>query len=95
MVQSAITPNPATITGGTVYIITISTDAAQYVRGKTGGIKFKRFEADYTDTGFPADLGIDGDTEVEEFCVRCGVEAAAGGSIVPLAMHHYKQQGTH
>lgn len=77
LTQASMTPNPATLTGGTNYTIAISIGGGfsnkptLYVNG--GAFNAGAFETnDYTTIGFPATLSYTNTTAV--FLVRCGVQ---------------------
>jgi hypothetical protein len=77
LTQASITPNPATLTGGTAYVIAVSVDTGYcdlaYEAGNSGDEGYGT--TDYTG-GFPAtNLGAVNDY-TRNFCIRCGVEAA-------------------
>lgn len=95
--QANISPNPVTITGGVQYFIAITYDGSGsayqtiYLEiGASGDASY--INTDYT-AGFPDPLGAGTDT-TPKYNLRCGVQEVGGGGLpIPVAMHHYKQQG--
>lgn len=91
-VNQAGAPHSPTLTGGASYLLVVSCDSAGKISVYyTATSECARNGSEYTG-GYPATIN-NVDVSSVEFAMRCGVEpAAAGGSIVPLAMHHYKMQ---
>jgi hypothetical protein len=85
LTQASISPNPATLVGGVTYTITASQDDnSTYTACATGNFTYGfKSGVDYTG-GFPATLFADTEMSHFEWCMRCGVDAAAAGSILPL-----------
>jgi len=83
MDAGSITPNPATLIGGTAYVLIFNIDGIHYCRSDTDAGQTLLSPADpaltYYDDGFPADISIGGYTDYYDLCIRCGVEPAAGG----------------
>ncbi len=78
LAQSAITPNPATLTGGTSYIIARCCNGAMHY-GYSGSSGTSYNSSDYTSSGYSnSSLSSPGSTG-ELMCMRCGVVAAGGG----------------
>jgi hypothetical protein len=78
MTQASITPNPATLVGGTAYKLVAATDANINMRAKDGNPTYPgKYElTDYTD-GFPSSLPT-GTQDYRCDAIRCGVDPAAG-----------------
>jgi hypothetical protein len=87
LTQADMTPNPATLVGGTAYIIVVTFDATQVgtTHGDASNTSGVYGLSDYTG-GFPASLSAAGQT----YCwpVRCGVEPPAAGTILRQMMQH-------
>jgi hypothetical protein len=81
------------LTGGVAYWLVATGNGTNILvaltTGHTSG-DCAGIAADYTG-GFPDPIAA-GTANDYWYQIKCGVEAAAGGSIVPLAMHHYKLQ---
>lgn len=96
MTQESITPNPATLTGGTDYILIFNIDATHNCRSDTDAGQTLQSPADpdltYYDDGFPASIPIGDYLDYYDLCIRCGVEeGAAGGSTIPQIMQYYRR----
>lgn len=71
------------IDGGTNYILVLSFKAGadanpRYTAGSAGDARY--FSGDYS-TGFPATIGSEAGNTSMVWCIRCGVEPAAGGGV--------------
>ena len=76
---NALSPSAPVITGGQNYILCVSCDGTTYAYGIDAGSSgaFKYSTNDYTG-GWPASLPSGGNPGNYNFCIRCGVDAAAG-----------------
>jgi hypothetical protein len=85
LVQSGITPNPTTLTGGVKYRIALTQDSTDvrfgYQLGSSGDIGYTW--GDYTD-GFPSSL-TSGSDYTFRWCMRCGVESSQTYLDAPLS----------
>jgi hypothetical protein len=78
------------LTGGAQYLLVISCDSAGKISVYYSVVsECARNGSEYTG-GYPATIN-NTDISSVQYAMRCGVEPAAGGSIIPLVMHHYKQ----
>lgn len=88
LVQSGITPNPTTITGGTSYKIAITVDVAGVVAYYVAGAGGQDYGlGDYTG-GFPSTLGAGSDPG-NVFAIRCGVDPTYVS--IPIAMADFRR----
>jgi hypothetical protein len=78
-----ITPNPATLVGGTSYLIVAAYGGSisiHYGYDSPGGNPAWYSNADYTTSGLPASISPTGNNS-ELVCIRCGVTPAVGGGM--------------
>jgi hypothetical protein len=91
LTQSNITPNPCTLTGGAQYNLAFSNTSYgdfHYSYSLPGGNQRYSCSGDYTG-GMPDSLPS-GTASANFDCMRCGVDPAAGGLSIPVAIRTYR-----
>ena len=93
LTQVSITPNPATLVGGTTYVIGESFDKNDpHTKCENKSSTYGYARADYTG-GWPASLGDGTEEGAWLWAMRCGVDPEAGGGLsIPVAMDIYRQR---
>ena len=76
------------LTGGATYRIAVTCSGNCGIMGTVISSSERYIAGDHTDSGFDAILGA-GSIYQDTYNLRCGVEPAAGGGVVPQAMMHY------
>ena len=92
--DNALNPSAPEVTAGDLVDLAFSQDGDDIMLYGVDGGAAEYFNVDWTDytEGFPATYADPTDQRQYGWNIRCGVEAAAGGLSIPVAMDIYRQR---
>jgi hypothetical protein len=80
------------LTGGAYYILAYHWSSTDVLCGSDSGANFWcKYNAQSYASGFPASLST-GSNQANKYGIRCGVDPAASGLSIPVAMRSYRQR---